>query len=175
MATKTHSSTSDAPQTVPGLETEVGQEIARVLQARLHELNDLHLTLKHAHWNVVGPRFIGVHEMLDPQVDAVRLMVDDIAERMATLGAVPIGTPGALVAARDWEDYPVLRAETQFHLAALNTVYDRVITDHRAGIEAVHEDPITEDMLITQTAALEKFQWFIRAHMETSTGKFETR
>src|SRR3712207_8342276 len=40
------------------------------------------LTLKHIHWNVVGPHFIAVHEMIDPQVDAVRLMVDAIAERI---------------------------------------------------------------------------------------------
>jgi starvation-inducible DNA-binding protein len=49
---------------------------------------------------VVGPHFVGVHTMLDPQVDAVRLMVDDIAERIATLGGSPVGTPGALVAQR---------------------------------------------------------------------------
>ena len=64
---------------------------------RLHALNDLQLTLKHAHWNVVGPTFIGVHTMLDPQIDGIRTMVDDIAERMATLGVSPNGLPGALL------------------------------------------------------------------------------
>ena len=43
-----------------------------LLQERLHAANDLHLTLKHVHGNVVGPHFISVPEMIDPQVDAVR-------------------------------------------------------------------------------------------------------
>jgi starvation-inducible DNA-binding protein len=43
------------------------------------------------HWNVVGPNFIAVYIMLDPQVGAVRAMVDDIAERIAILGGSPLG------------------------------------------------------------------------------------
>ena len=69
-------------------------EVVRLLQDRLHALNDLALTLKHVHWNVVGPHFIAVHEMIDPQVDAVRAMVDATAERIATLGGVTAGHPG---------------------------------------------------------------------------------
>src|SRR4051794_3135192 len=96
--------------TVPSMTVEQGAEVAAVLQRRLDALNDLALTLKHVHWNVVGPHFIAVHEMIDPQVDAVRLMVDAIAERIATLGVAPIGTPGALVENRTWDDYSVGRA-----------------------------------------------------------------
>lgn len=90
--------------TVPSLSPSEGAKVAEVLQDRLHALNDLALTLKHVHWNVVGPHFIAVHEMLDPQVVAVRAMVDQIAERIATLGVPPVGTPGALVKARTWEE-----------------------------------------------------------------------
>lgn len=78
-----------AKYTAPGLTLDEGKEISEVLQSRLHDLNELHLSLKHAHWNVTGPGFIAVHEMIDPQVDTVRNFVDDIAERMATLGATP--------------------------------------------------------------------------------------
>ena len=85
--------------TVPGMKEEDAAEVIRLLQDRLHALNDLALTLKHVHWNVVGPHFIAVHEMIDPQVEAVRAMIDDdLAERIATLGGSPQGTPGALVA-----------------------------------------------------------------------------
>lgn len=99
-----------APYTVPGLSTENGHEVAQTLQQRLHALNDLQLTLKHAHWNVVGPNFISVHEMLDPQIELVRGFVDELAERMATLGVGPSGLPGDLVQARTWDDYSVHRA-----------------------------------------------------------------
>ena len=83
-------------------------------------LVDLDLTLKHVHWNVVGPTFIGVHQMLDPQVDAVRGMVDTTAERIATLGASPNGLPGNLVEPRTWDDYPIGRATSMQHLGALD-------------------------------------------------------
>src|SRR4051794_19025110 len=130
--------------TVPSLTKEEGGEVARVLQTRLDALNDLALTLKHIHWNVVGPHFIAVHEMLDPQVDAVRLMVDAIAERIATLGGAPVGTPGALVAARTWDDYSIGRAGAIEHLGALDEVYVGVITDHRKAAEDVEElDDVT--------------------------------
>ena len=161
-----------AKYTAPGLTLDEGKEISEVLQSRLHDLNELHLSLKHAHWNVTGPGFIAVHEMIDPQVDTVRNFVDDIAERMATLGATPNGLAGALVAARNHDDYPVGRARVTDHLHALNEVYTRVIKEQRKAIEfAGKVDPITEDLLIGQTAELEKFQWFIRAFLENSAGE----
>lgn len=163
--------TSIGKFTVPGISLKSGHEVAAVLQTRLHALNDLHLTLKHAHWNVVGRDFIGVHEMLDPQIDLVREMVDQTAERMATLGVAPNGLAGALVRERDWDDYSIGRASTTEHLAALDLVYDGIVSSHREAIAITGElDPITEDMLITQTAALELFQWFMRAHLESNTG-----
>ncbi|NJQ08639.1 Dps family protein [Streptomyces lonarensis] len=161
--------------TVPGLSVEQAGELIGILQMRLHALNDLHLTLKHVHWNVVGPHFIAVHEMLDPQVDRVRDMADDVAERAAALGGVSQGTPGALVAARSWEDYSVGRAGAIAHLGALDLVYSGVITDVRAAIEQVGPiDPATEDLLIEQLRDLEQFQWFVRAHLETSGGELRT-
>ncbi len=161
--------------TVPSLTPEIGAQVAGILQLRLHALNDLALTLKHVHWNVVGPHFIGVHEMIDPQVDVVRAYVDEIAERIATLGTSVQGTPGALVAARTWNDYSIGRADTIAHLGALDVVYQGVITDHRKAADDTEElDPVTNDMLIGHLHQLELFHWFIRAHLENSAGVLAT-
>lgn len=161
--------------TVPGMEKSDADQVIEILERRMRSLVDLSLTLKHVHWNVVGPNFIAVHEMLDPQVDAVRLMVDAIAERMATLGGVPVGTPGALVEGRDWDDYSLGRALVPEHLAALDIVYNGVNGDHRTAIDEVEKlDPVSQDMLIAQLADLELFQWFIRAHLESSSGMLPT-
>lgn len=157
--------------TLPGLSNEEATKVVAILQERLACYNDLHLTLKHVHWNVVGPNFIGVHEMIDPQVELVRLYADAVAERIAALGASPKGTPGAIVSIRTWDDYPLGRELVQTHLAALDKVYDGVVASNRKALEDLEElDLVTQDLLIGQTAELEKFQWFVRAHLENAAG-----
>jgi starvation-inducible DNA-binding protein len=157
------------------MSTEDADRVTSLLQERLNSLNDLALTLKHIHWNVVGPHFIAVHTMLDPQVDAVREMVDTTAERIATLGAAPLGTPGALVKERSWDDYSLGRADAMEHLGALDLVYDSVIANHRAAMDKLEElDLVSQDILIEQLEKLEQFQWFVRAHLENSSGTLAT-
>ncbi|WP_301125044.1 Dps family protein [Streptomyces cacaoi] len=168
---------ADTPRyTVPGLSTEPARQVLDLLRGRLHALNELALTLKHIHWNVVGPHFIAVHEMLDPQVEKVREMVDQTAERIATLGGSPCGTPGVLVAERTWTDYSVSRAESIEHLGALDLVLDGVIKDHRNAMAATDDlDLVTQDMLIEHLRSLELFQWFVRAHLENAGGTLSTK
>ncbi|MDV7199291.1 DNA starvation/stationary phase protection protein [Rhodococcus kroppenstedtii] len=171
----TDSTQKTASYTVPGMSTEDGGRVAEILQDRLNALNDLHLTLKHVHWNVVGPNFISVHEMLDPQVEAVRGFADDVAERIATLGGSPKGTPGTIVAQRSWDDYSIGRAPAIEHLGALDLVYSGVISDYREAIEKTGDvDPVTEDLLIGHSGQLELFHWFVRAHLENAGGQLST-
>lgn len=169
------SSTAASGYTVPGMTIDDGHEVAEILQERLNALNDLALTLKHVHWNVVGPHFIAVHEMIDPHVNEVRAMIDETAERIATLGISPMGTPGYVVTNRSWDDYTLGRATTNEHLGALDIVYDGLITDQRAAQARVADlDPISEDMVIGQIRQLELFHWFVRAHLENDEGNLST-
>lgn len=153
---------------VPGIDPEDSSMVIAHLEARLAGLLDFQLVLKHIHWNVVGPNFIAVHEMLDEHVDAAREMTDAVAERIRTLGGTPQGTPGFIVASRTWDDYAVNRASVAEHLVALDSVYHGMVSDHRAAIAALADaDPVTEDLLISQTGQLELFQWFVRSHIES--------
>jgi starvation-inducible DNA-binding protein len=161
--------------TVPGMKADSAERLTALLQDRLNSLNDLALTLKHVHWNVTGPNFIAVHTMLDPQVEAARAMADETAERIAALGGSPVGTPGALVAQREWDDYSIGRADAIAHLGALDVVYSGIIEAHRAAIDTTEElDLVTQDMLIGQSSQLEQFHWFVRAHLESADGTLST-
>lgn len=161
--------------TLPGLSDKAGREVAELLQKLLSTYNDLHLTLKHVHWNVVGPNFIGVHEMIDPQVELVRGYADDVAERIAALGSSPQGTPGAILKDRTWDDYSVGRDTVQAHLAALDLVYTGVIEDARKAVATLEDiDLVSQDLVIGQIGELEKFQWFVRAHLENSGGQLSS-
>ena len=107
----------------PDLET--GKELSDVLQARLHDLNDLHLILKHAHWNVTGPGFIAVHEMIDPRSTPFASSSTLSQSVWQTLAPNPNGLAGAMVAQRPVEDYPVGRARVADHLRPERRVHPR--------------------------------------------------
>ena len=165
----------DVKYTTPGMKVDDAEQVIKILQNRLNCYNDLQLTLKHVHWNVVGPHFIAVHEMIDPHVEEVRDMVDATAERIATLGGSPKGTPGSLVADRTWNDYEIGRATTQEHLAALDVVYRGIIADNRTAIDELDDlDLVTQDMIISDAQKLELFHWFVRAHLEDPSGRLTT-
>jgi starvation-inducible DNA-binding protein len=157
--------------TVPGMSAKHGAEVAAMLQKQLSRYNDLHLTLKHVHWNVIGPNFIAVHQMTDPQVALIRGYADEAAERIATLGGSPQGTPDAIINDRTWPDYPCDRDCADVHLAALERLYSGVIEDTRENIRRLQDlDVVTQDILTEHAGELEKFQWFLRAHLETAGG-----
>lgn len=150
---------------------EAATQLAIYLQTLLFSEIDLYLTVKQAHWNVIGPAFIGVHELLDKGAKLARTMGDETAERIATLGAAPVGTPGALVEARNHADYPLLKANTQLHLAAIDNVLSDVGAQLRTYIaDCAHLDLITQNMLLGQSQQLEQYQWLIRAHLEIGDG-----
>lgn len=157
--------------TVPGLDQAKADQVVETLQGRLTAMIDLQLTLKHIHWNVVGSNFIAVHELLDTQTTGAREMSDALAERIATLGGEPTGTPGFVVKHRTWDDYGLGRDLTDRHLEALDHVYNGLLTDHRAAIAEFDElDLVSQDLLITQARELEEYQWFVRAHLQGPDG-----
>jgi starvation-inducible DNA-binding protein len=159
-----------------GIETGDAEKVATILQERLATLVDLSLILKHVHWNVIGPGFIAVHEMMDAQTDQTRDMVDEVAERISTLGGVPAGLAQQVVDMRATdEQYALGRAPVMAHLGALDKVYENVGAAHRSAIEQVSNiDPISEDLLVSQARRLELNHWFIRAHVSDTDGRLTT-
>ena len=143
---------------VPGLDEAASEKIIAILSNRLAQEQEAALVLKHAHWNVTGPNFIAVHEMIDPEVDAVLAQADETAERISTLGGSPDGRPDAIVRQRTWKgDY----------LKALIDYYDVFIADDRKAIAELDElDVISSNIIQDHVQELEKFQWFMRSHLE---------
>src|SRR5947209_18450253 len=79
-------------KTKNGLSEATRVKAVELLIARLADCIDLQTQTKHAHWNVKGPNFIALHEVLDKINEEVEDYVDDIAERTVQLGGVAEGT-----------------------------------------------------------------------------------
>ncbi|KFI49520.1 Dps family protein [Bifidobacterium biavatii] len=152
---------------VPGLDEATSEKAIAILQNRLSQEQEAALVLKHAHWNVTGPNFIAVHEMLDPEVESVLAQADETAERIATLGGTPDGRADAIVRNRTWKPFDVEgRAGTTAYLEALIEYYDAFIAEDRRAVAELDElDFVSSNIIQDHVQQLEKFQWFMRSHL----------
>lgn len=142
--------------------------VVNMLNARLAEAIDLALLTKQAHWNVKGPQFIAVHEMIDSFRTEIDGHVDTIAERIVQLGGTALGTTQAVAKATPLKAYPTDIYKTKDHLHALIERYGKVANAARASIDGSNEagDADTADILTAYSRALDKSLWFLEAHVQ---------
>ena len=139
-----------------------------VLNARLADAIDLALLTKQAHWNIKGPNFIALHEMIDGFRTELDEHVDTIAERVVQLGGTALGTTQAVAKATTLKPYPTDIHASKDHLAALIEHYAEVAKSVRAAIETTDEagDADTADLFTAFSRALDKQLWFLEAHVQ---------
>lgn len=75
-----------------GINQEQRQEIAQGLSRVLADSYTLYLKTHNFHWNVTGPMFQTLHLMFETQYTELATAVDDIAERIRSLGEPAPGT-----------------------------------------------------------------------------------
>lgn len=139
-----------------------------VLNARLADAIDLALITKQAHWNLKGPNFIAVHEMLDPMRAAIDTHVDIIAERIAQLDGIALGTSQVVANTSQLAAYPTDIRKTTDHLAALAERFAALANQVREDIGTTDEagDADAADILTAFSRELDKDLWFIKSHLE---------
>ncbi|PZO77222.1 MAG: DNA starvation/stationary phase protection protein Dps [Mesorhizobium amorphae] len=140
-----------------------------LLNARLADAIDLALITKQAHWNLKGPAFIAIHEMLDTFRKELDDHVDTIAERAVQLGGIALGTSQTVVESSTLNPYPTEIQSTKDHLAALIERYGATAESARESIEQADEagDADTADIFTAYSRALDKSLWFLTAHTAT--------
>ncbi|MET9594054.1 DNA starvation/stationary phase protection protein [Streptomyces sp. NPDC006516] len=138
--------------------------VGDALQGALVDLIDLSLAAKQVHWNVVGPRFRSVHLQLDEVVDTARQHSDTVAERASAVGVNPDGRSKTLAKTTAIDSVPDGWIKDVDAVKALVEALRVVIDRMRERIEATADpDPVSQDILITLTADLEKHAWMFQA------------
>src|ERR1700733_11946902 len=140
-----------------------------ILNARLADSIDLALLTKQAHWNIKGPQFIALHEMIDGFRTELDGHVDTLAERVVQLGGTALGTTQAVAKATTLTPYPTDISASKDHLAALIDRYAAVAKGARAAIAESDEagDADTADIFTAYSRALDKSLWFLEAHTQS--------
>lgn len=127
----------------------------------------LYLKTHNYHWNVTGPMFTTLHTLFEQQYTELAMAVDEIAERIRTLGAPAPGSYSAFQA------IAAIKEETGSPNAT--TMIERLLDDQRtisdtarAVIEAADAagDQASADLGTRRLDVHEKHAWMLRSHLE---------
>lgn len=138
-----------------------------LLQGSLSDAIDLRLAVKHAHWTVRDPRFQTLHELFDSFVEPLDTEIDEIAERIATLGGMPDGRATTVARESSLDTYPSDAVDGEAHLSALADRVAALGNKIRKGIDEADQagDMATADLLTAAVRRLDQMLWFLEAHL----------
>ncbi len=144
------------------------QAVIQLLNQQLADTFDLFSQTKQAHWNVKGPNFYQLHELYDELAAALLPHVDAIAERATALGGFAMGTARMAAASSRLQDYPQDAVDDLANVQALAQCYAAVAASTREAADQAEqqEDMDTNDLLIEVSRDLDKFLWFLEAHLQ---------
>jgi starvation-inducible DNA-binding protein len=139
-----------------------------ILNDRLAGAIDLQSQVKQAHWNVKGPQFIALHELFDKISDVVLEQIDEIAERVTSLGGTAEGTVAVAAKRSKLKNYPLSITAGKDHLFYLSTQIAVFGKSVRAAIADTAElgDADTADLFTGISRDLDKYLWFLEAHLQ---------
>ena len=139
-------------------------EIAGGLKRLLADSYTLYLQTHNFHWNVTGPQFRELHLMFEEHYTELAVAVDDIAERIRTLGVTAPGTYRAfaeLSAIEEVEDVPGARQMVEI----LTRGHEQVVKTCRAALKLAQgaDDESSAALISDRMRVHEKTAWMLRA------------
>lgn len=143
------------------------KELAEGLSRVLADTYTLYLKTHNYHWNVTGPMFQTLHLMFETQYTELAVAVDDLAERIRSLGYPAPGTYKAyaeLSSIKEEEGVPTAKEM----IANLVAGQESVVKTARSLYPAIEKanDEATGDLLTQRIQLHEKTAWMLRSLLE---------
>lgn len=138
--------------------------IAEGLKRLLADSYTLYLQTHNFHWNVTGSQFRELHLMFEEHYTELAVAVDDIAERIRTLGVIAPGTYKAfaeLSSIQETDGIP----ESGEMVDILTKGHEQVVRTSREVLKAAQEadDESTAALVSDRMRIHEKTAWMLRA------------
>ncbi len=152
-----------------GLDQDVLKQDNELLNAYLSDLHVLYIKTRKYHWNVAGPSFKEYHEFFEEQYRQLEEMIDQVAERVRTLGGRPFSSMDAFIKGASLEE-DTTAGEIKTH-----DMFERLLADHEQLTRELREDVDTTtdelkdagtaDFLTGLMEAHEKMAWMLRKYL----------
>ena len=140
--------------------------VANALAKSLADTYGAYLKTQNYHWNVAGPHFRSLHALFEEQYTELAVAVDEIAERIRTLGARAPGSYSEFASLGSVAE-PLSEASAEEMVVDLERTQQSVIATHRQARQAAEtaDDQETMDLLTQRIAVHQKAAWMLRSSM----------
>ncbi len=142
--------------------------VVDILSKLLADEYVLYTKTRNYHWNVTGSDFSEYHKMFEEQYDEIDSDIDDIAERIRSLGAKSPGTLHEFVDSTRLEEAPKDYPSAGIMIQNLLSDHEKIIRTLRQDVVSCerHNDVGTEDFLTALIEKHEKTAWMLRSILE---------
>lgn len=145
--------------------------VNEILNKVLANGNILYIKLRKFHWNLSGDNFMELHLLFEDQYTAVAEAVDEVAERISTLGGTAIGTTSEFAEQSELKESPGEVPNTQGMLKELVSDHETIVKSLREYLDKCEEeynDAGTADFLTALMQQHEKMAWKLRKYFKES-------
>jgi starvation-inducible DNA-binding protein len=155
-----------------GLSEEQRTGVIRILNVMLADEYVLYTKTRNFHWNVIGPHFHALHKFFEEQYTQLEAAIDEVAERVRTVGGQAIGTLAELREQARLSESPGEYPDARAMVLTLLADHEGLIECLRHDLEEAGErygDVGTNDFLTGLMEQHEKMAWMLRAtasHMD---------
>ncbi len=141
-------------------------ELNQELNKQVATLSVMYTKLHNFHWYVKGPQFFTLHEKFEQLYNEITLHMDEIAERLLTLGGKPVATLKEHLEISDVDEATGKETANQMVESVVQD-FDKIMKSLKKGMEeaAKDEDDMTEDVLNAVYQSIEKHQWMLNAFL----------
>ncbi len=137
-----------------------------LLNQQLANWNVLYVKLHNYHWYVKGPNFFTLHEKFELYYNEAKVMVDELGERILTIGAKPIATIREYLETATIEEGNSSFSAEEMVLDLIKD-YDKIVQESRDVISVAEEsnDQETADLFLGKIAEIEKMLWMLNSFL----------
>lgn len=143
-----------------------------VLNQVVADLYVAHIALHQVHWYMRGRGFLVWHPKMDEYMDALDGHLDEISERLITLGGKPYSTLTEFLQHSEIEEEEGEFRNVEESLERVLAIYRYLITLFQKALDVTDEegDDVTNDIFVGAKAELEKTVWMLAAELGQAPG-----
>lgn len=147
--------------------TKNDKAVVEALERLLADSYTLYMKTHSYHWNVTGPMFTTLHTLFETQYTELALAVDEVAERIRTLGSPAPGSYSQFQKLATVKEDASVPAAIDM-IQNLVADYQTVVATARSVVRAAEEagDDASVDLGVRRIEVHEKGAWMLRSHLE---------